>query len=322
LAAPQQARNANTPFLGLDGRHGLTGITFSAGVLAEIRRYAVEEHAEDKEAAGLLLGQRVDGTLQVTSFQPLWRSEFGAKHFALNEAEERQWRKQLAKWKAGRGGGIEAVGWFRAHGRGEAYLDAADLELHSRIFSSPWALAMCVRPANQKQTLAALYMKDAGGAWQRRAPLTHMVLHDDGGTAPNWVARRPEVRLVHGFRAGARVIMPLRQWAFYILGLLAAAGGMIAVQQFWTLSARDIPRLTARMDAQNLHLRWDPKAAPRSATSSAFLMVGGDRHNLSEAEFLKGSLELPLTSTSNGDLQVRLQAGEFEDSTHVLQSLR
>lgn len=322
MAAPQHLRNVKSPFLGLDGRHGLTGISFSAGVLAEIRRYAVEEHAGDKEAAGLLLGQRVDSTLQVTSFQPIWRSEFGVKHFALNEAEERQWKKQLAKWKAARGGGIEAVGWFRAHGRGEAYLDAADLELHSRVFSSPWAMAMCVRPSHQKQTIAALYMKDCEGAWQPRAPLSRFALQDDGGTAPNWLARRPEVRLVHGFRAGARVVMPLRHWALYVLALVAAAAAMIAFLQVRSVNASDNLRLTARVESQSIRLDWDPKAASRSAINSVFLMIGGERRNLSGAEFLKGSLEVPVSTAPSGDLEVRLQVGAQEDSTHVLQSLR
>lgn len=322
MAAPQHLRNAAAPFLSLDGRHGLAGITFSVGVLAEIRRYCLEEHAEDKEAAGLLLGQRVDSTLQVTSFQPLWRSEFGAKHFSLNEAEERQWKKQVAKWKEARGGGIEAIGWFRAHGRGEAYLDAADLELHSRIFSSPWALAICVRPANQKQTLAALYMKDSDGAWQTRAPLSRFALPDDGGATPNWLARRPEVRLVHGFRAGARVVMPLRHWALYVLVLVVTAAALIGFLQLRALNAGGGLRLTARIESESIHLRWDPKAASRSAVNSAFLMFGGERRNLSESEFLQGSLAVPVSTAPGGDLEVRLQVGAQEDSTHVLQSLR
>lgn len=322
MAAPQHSRKILSPFLSLDGRHGLTGLSFSAGVLAEIRRFAVEEHAEDREAAAVLLGQRVDGTLQVTSFQPIWRSEFGAKHFALNESEEKQWKKQLAKWKAGKPGGIEAVGWFRAHGRGEAFLDAADLELHSRMFSSPWALAMCVRPANQKQSQAALYMKDPAGEWQTRQPIRRFVLPDEEGATPNWMARRPEVRLVRGLRAGARFVMPLRQWAIYATLLLLATTGLIAGLQWKHASASDSLRLTARIDASHLHLKWDAKAASRQAWNSAFLMVDGERRNLSEAEFLKGRIDIPNSQSSVRDIEVRLQAGAFEDSTHILQGLR
>ncbi len=291
-------------------------------MLAEIRRYAVEEHAEEREAAGVLLGQRVDSVLQVTSFQPVWRSEFGAKHFALNEAEERQWRKQVAKWKTGKGGGgIEAVGWFRAYGRGEAYLDAADLELHSRIFASSWALAMCVRPAHHKQSQAALYMKDARGDWRTREPLARFPLAGETSGASNWMTRRPEVRLVRGFRAAAREFMPLRQWALCGLGMLLAAASLIGYLQMRKLNASGGLALTARMEARSLHLRWAPKAAG-AARNSAFLMVGGERRNLDEAEFLRGHVEIPLAPGESRDLEIRLQAGAVEDATHVLQGAR
>jgi hypothetical protein len=321
LAAPQYLRHTYAPSVPLDGRHGLSGITFSAGVLAEIRRFAVEEHAEEREAAGVLLGQRVDSVLQVTSFQPVWRSEFGAKHFALNEAEERQLRKQVAKWKAGRGGGIEAVGWFRAYGRGETYLDLADFELHSRIFASSWALAMCVRPAHHKQSQASLYMQDARGEWRAREPLARVPLAGESGGAANWMTRRPEVRLVRGFRAAAREFMPLRQWVLCALAMFVAAASLIGYLQMRKRSAADALALEARLEARRLHLRWDPKAAG-AARHSAFLMVAGERRNLDEAEFVRGHVEIPLAEGESRDLEIRLQAGAAEDSTHIVQGPR
>lgn len=322
LAAPQYLRISPSPAIPLDGRHGLTGITFSAGVLAEIRRFAVEEHAEDREAAGVLLGQRVDSTLQVTSFQPIWRSEFSVKHFALNESEERQWRKQLAKWKIAKGGGIEAVGWFRAHGRGEAFLDEADLQLHSRFFTAPWALAMGIRPAHQKLSTATIYMRDAEGSWQTRQPLQHLMLPGDAYDQHRSQVRRPAVHLVRGFRAWTRVFMPLRQWALYALSLVLLSLSLIAFLQARSQSEITGMQLSARLQQDRLTIRWNKNAVSRSARSSAYLMLGGERRNLSEEEFNRGQLDLPLLPQDLRDLEVRLYAGAYEDSTHVLRALR
>jgi hypothetical protein len=115
--------------------------------------------------------------------------------------------------------------------------------------------------------------------------------------------------------------MPLRHWATYALALILAAASMIAFLQMRKLSASEALRLSARIEMQRLHLRWDPGAAPKSATSSAFLVVDGERRNLSESEFLKGSLELPFTSFGR-DLELRLQAGAIEDSLQIVHGLR
>lgn len=51
-------------------------------------------------------------------------------------------------------------------------------------------------------------------------------------------------------------------------------------------------------------------------------MLGGERRNLSEEEFNRGQLDLPLLPQDLRDLEVRLYAGAYEDSTHVLRALR
>jgi len=307
----------------LDGRHGLSGITFAAGVLSELRRYAQEEHREDREAAGVLLGQRVDSVLQVTSFQPIWRSEFGAKHFALNEAELRQLRKQILKWKSGaRHGGVELLGWFRAYGRGDAYLDSADFELHREFFSSPAHLAMALRPSHQKPVIASLYMRDQDGHWRTREPLATIPLPDSGG-ATSFSVRRPEVRLVRGLRAGARLYMPIRYWLLYFAALCLAGASVVAFLQAQAVTdAGHSLNLSARVDRHQLILRWNPHAAPRRAWPSAFVIVAGERRNLSDAEFAAGELQLPILAGESRDLDIHLHAAEIEDSTHLILALR
>jgi hypothetical protein len=205
-------------------------------------------------------------------------------------------------------------------------LDLADFEFHEKFFPAPWQVAMGIRPGNQKPTAASLYMRNADGYWDGEALVPNFVLpSSNDGESSDWLRRARRVRVVRGLREGARLLMPLRHWAIYLCSLI-----LVTALAIWILQARQARRapdatplsLSLESKDSGLLIRWESGRIPRRAFASAYLTIGGERINLTEDEFSKGSFAYSVKSFDRRDLDIRLNAGEYEDSTQVIPALR
>ncbi len=296
-------------------------------MLAGLRDEVLRLHAERGEAAGILLGYRNGSTLQIADLRPIWRQAPAADSFALTEVERRQLRKSLAACaEQAAQSGFQVVGWFRANRRGGAALSNDDLLFHDEFFPAPWQIAVAVRPANQKPCSASVYMKDAAGEWAAKTPLTQLALpHEFDANASSWFRRRRNVRVVRGLRSAARLVMPLRQWALYVAALLVAVGiAVAALQALRPEGSESGSPLALSLVPQTgrVEIRWRIDGVPARVSSSAFLTIGGERVNLTEDKFRAGVFVQTLNTNDSRDLEIRLNAGEFVDSTHLIRALR
>ncbi|MDX2269846.1 MAG: hypothetical protein NW208_17220 [Bryobacter sp.] len=261
----------------------------------------------------LVMGQAFGPTLHATRMVRVWRDEFARESLPLNAVEMRQLEKLLAREKQGQD---LVLGWLLTSERGKVALGPAAEELHHRCFALGWQRVFVLRCSVQKQNTVFLFWEKEAGAGLEMEVEHHLPLP----LRREW---RPKDRV--GFRPWARRIAPLRTWAK--VGALAAllVAGTVGVLQ-WQAQEKQVRgaslNLTARWQEGAVELLWNPDPVPGRSRASAYLLVGGERVNLSESEFRRGSIRLPFNMPQDRDIAVRFVAGEWEDSTALLKKNR
>jgi hypothetical protein len=137
-------------------------VHFSAGVLDEVRRLAVDgfnafSHG-GVETGGVLYGVREAECIRVASFAELHCEHASGPRFVLSAQDLNSLSGLLHPPDE-----LEAVGWFRAHTRGGLELDDHDREVFEQYFSQPLSVALMLKPTHWGPASAALYVREHGG---------------------------------------------------------------------------------------------------------------------------------------------------------------
>ena len=60
---------------------------------------------------------------------------------------------------------LQTVGWYHSHTRSDIFLSEADLEVHKRYFSSPWQVALVLKPHTFEPTRGGFFFRAADGSF-------------------------------------------------------------------------------------------------------------------------------------------------------------
>src|ERR1700722_5842942 len=127
-----------------DSGNGIV-VEYSLDVLEELRRRAVEGCSAfahgGKETGGVLYGIREPGCVRLQSFGELDCEHALGPRFVLSE-KDRSALLDLMQAPSG----VQVVGWYRAHTRGDLDLDAHDREMFDRHFAESMSLGLILKP--------------------------------------------------------------------------------------------------------------------------------------------------------------------------------
>ncbi len=148
-----------------DGGHA---VRYTVSVLEEVRRVTVDgvnacSHG-GLETGGVLFGMREPGCITVLAHAEAACEHASGPRFILSEQDGHA----LAGLEPP--AGLETVGWFRAHTRGGADLDAHDRRMFSEFFGGADSVALIVLPTPQGRAKAAFFVCAAAGDISPDAP--------------------------------------------------------------------------------------------------------------------------------------------------------
>jgi TonB family protein len=134
-------------------------------LIAPLERAAVESFrslsSRGSEIGGLLFGSVSSGSLAVTieSFQSIECEYASGPLYRLSDSELAHLDRVIEQRAAA---GIRAVGFYRSHTRKGLSLDAADLALFDARFREAHQIALVIRPAANKASIAGIFFREDG----------------------------------------------------------------------------------------------------------------------------------------------------------------
>jgi proteasome lid subunit RPN8/RPN11 len=60
---------------------------------------------------------------------------------------------------------LQSIGWYHSHTRSDIFLSEPDLEVHKRYFSSPWQVALVLKPHTFQPTRGGFFFRSADGSF-------------------------------------------------------------------------------------------------------------------------------------------------------------
>jgi proteasome lid subunit RPN8/RPN11 len=142
-------------------------IFYSRLVLEQIRLAVVDAYflvpRGGLEIGGVLLGRSRDREIEVLDHEPLHCEHAFGPSFSLSPRDQERLKDLLAKVHH-RPGGLEPVGWYHSHTRGEIYLTQSDLDIHNRYFPEIRQVALVLRPSTSQPVKAGFFFRETGGS--------------------------------------------------------------------------------------------------------------------------------------------------------------
>lgn len=295
---------------------------------------------------GVLLGTRLGSEYRVDHFQLIPCEHAQGPDFRLSPSEESRLSRQLETLRFGpESKGLQLVGWFVSHPRGDLRLTAEDEELHEKFFG-PDQLALVIKPDRLGEMEMAVHHGASAGDAGARFVEPLLSVAPDASSRPErrtGPARRRasevEVSMANtqpttaepitegSAQAGRRVTL-----AVVLAVLLAAVGGGL----YWNGqrgegSVKHSAAAKAPIEMLSLHISesggqfyisWNGQAQSLQRASKVLLLIqDGDqlkRFQLSITEAVKGvQVYRRLANEVKVTLEVHAENGEVvEESTH------
>lgn len=222
--------------------------------------------------------------------------------------------------------GLVPVGWAQSTNRRGVVLAGAAAEVFDRFFKAPWQVALMIRPAYQRPTMAAFFVREASGQ-VREGGGAHEFKLLDPGEAP---VASPEALQAPATVEPAMFLEPEPQparrfsrWWFVVIGLLVAAvAGWFAAPAWLAKPAPPAIRLAVSDRDHQLRVSWSPDVElVRESAGAVLEIVDGNntvRRELTRDEVASGE---HLYKRAGEDVLVRLTFQRF-GRTPVSESIR
>jgi hypothetical protein len=240
-----------------------------------------------------LFGTRKDDTLRILSWRPCPpRPDEAARLLAEFRADS-----DLM--------GLEPLGWFVLHARGDISLAAADLEVYDGCFGAPWQVALVLRPGRQATVRAGFFVRGRDGSLRSESSYREFTLLTPHG--PGAVPVPPE-----SDPAPLPAPVPSRRpfrWLWLAPGLLAIITASVVLRSRSHTELPSAPPAFAFHIVEGegrLRLEWDGKAAVLDGARAVLAIDDGKDH--SEVRLDQSALRtggMPFVRHSP-DLQVRM----------------
>lgn len=318
----------------LAGKRGISQLVWGQQMLDQVRSYVGESYVSRSgrghEVGGVVFGRRLGELAHVAAWRPMPRGEDATAHFYLNERDEQGLKKLLSPSRSDSAlKGLEVLGWFRSRIKGEAILDETDLAFHAKFFSAPVQFAMVIKPSHQRPAHAAIFMRENDGEFTPQVPTATLTLQPGATAVSNGEASQGRLPEVHIDRMGGR---PPREVPWGRIATLAttatlAVGLTIAALQ-WNVHRADAAptqppfKLNVDFEGDELKAMWDPTSPALLKAGAARLEWQGGQIELSGPELTQGYRRVPLSGERSGDIVISLNAGNIEESAHIITAAR
>jgi len=144
----------------------LLSVSIPLAVIDQLEREAVESFrslsSRGSEIGGILFGTAPGGSpaaVIVESYQAVECDYSGGPLYRLTEAELARLDRAIEQRLAS---GVRAVGFYRTHTRKGLSLDTDDLALFNSRFTDPHHIALLIRPAATKVSMAGIFFSEDG----------------------------------------------------------------------------------------------------------------------------------------------------------------
>jgi hypothetical protein len=279
---------AKTPFGRWAPLESPLAIEYPIEVLDEIRAVCRQAVAgSGPQPTGVLFGTRKDDTLRILSWRPC-------------PARPDEVARLLAEFRADPDLlGLEPLGWFVLHARGDISLAAADLEVYGGCFGAPWQVALVLRPGRQATVRAGFFVRARDGSLRTESSYREFTLLTPHGSEP---AEPPPPRLLAPSRRTFR-------WLWLAPGFLAIITAVVLLRsRSQSVLPSPPPAFAFRITEGDgrLSLQWDGKAPILEGARATLAIADGKDHSdvpLDQAALRSGGMAFVRHSP---DLQVRM----------------
>ncbi len=141
-------------------------VSIPLAVIDQLEREAVESFrslsSRGSEIGGLLFGTAAPGSplmVAIDSYEAVECDYSSGPLYRLAEAERARLDRAIEQRLAS---GVHAVGFYRSHTRKNLYLDADDVALFQSRFTEPHHIALLIRPAATKVSMAGIFIRENG----------------------------------------------------------------------------------------------------------------------------------------------------------------
>jgi hypothetical protein len=302
---------ARTPFGRWAPVESPLAIEYPVEVLDEIRAVCRQAVAGGgPQPTGVLFGARKQDTLRILSWRPC-------------PARPDEAARLLAEFRADADLlGLEPLGWFVLHARGDISLAAADLEVYNGCFALPWQIALVLRPGRQATVRAGFFIRARDGSLRTESSYREFTLLTPH--APEAVAAPQESEA-----APLPEPVPSRRtfrWLWLAPGFLAVITAVVVLRSRSHTEVPSPPPAIAFHIVEGdgrLRLEWDGKAPVLAGARAVLAIDDGNNHSdvtLTQAALRAGGMAYVRHSP---ELQVRMtvypaRGASFAESAHLV----
>jgi proteasome lid subunit RPN8/RPN11 len=116
------------------------------------------------EVGGILVGSRINHTVQVMDARPLLISHGRGAAFLLTDGDYEALDGLIQRANAEFAPkGLEVIGYYESHARREPVLSEADIETYNTRFDQPTRVCIVLKPNNENGTIVNVYIRDPRG---------------------------------------------------------------------------------------------------------------------------------------------------------------
>jgi hypothetical protein len=270
-------------------------IEYPAEVLDEIRAVCRQAVAGGgPQPTGILFGTRKEETLRILSWRPCPpRPDEAARLLGEFRADS-----DLL--------GLEPLGWFVLHARGDISLAAADLEVYDGCFGAPWQVALVLRPGRQATVRAGFFVRARDGSLRTESSYREFTLLTPHGPEAAPVPPESDPIPPPPPHVSSRRTLP---WLWLAPGLLAIVTAVVVLRN---RSHSELPSPPPTFTFHitegegRLRLEWDGKAPVLQGARAVLAIDDGKDHSevrLDQAALGIGGMPFVRHSA---DLQVRM----------------
>lgn len=285
---------ARTPFGRWAPVESPLAIEYPVEVLDEIRAVCRQAVAGGgPQPTGILFGTRKEDTLRVLSWRPCPpRPDEAARLLGEFRADS-----DLL--------GLEPLGWFVLHARGDISLAAADLEVYDGCFGAPWQVALVLRPGRQATVRAGFFVRACDGSLRTESSYREFTLLTPHGTETAPVPPESDPAPPPPHAPSRRTL----RWLWLAPGFLAIITAVVVLRNRSHGELPSPPPAFAFHIVEGegrLRLEWDGKAAVLKGARAVLAIDDGKDHSevrLDQAALATGGMPVVRHSP---DLQVRM----------------
>ncbi len=316
------------------GKQGISHLVWGQHMLDQVRSYVGETYVSRSgrghEVGGVIFGRRLGELAHVAAWRPMLRGDESTAHFYLNDREEQALTKLISPSRSDSGlKGLEVLGWFRSRTKGEAVLESADLEFHQKFFTGLHHFAMVIKPSHQRPAHAAIFVRESDGQFTPQIPTATLTLQPGAMEVSRNIASQGQLPEVHINRVAERTRKELPWGKFGAFGVAAALAVVLTIAGMqWNVGRASKPtaqtgfKLKVDFEGDELKAMWDPESPLLKDVATARLEWQGEQVQLNSAELHQGFRRVPLNGQMAEDIVVSLNAGNIQESAHVISIAR